>query len=66
MPYKEFRKLMVRQAFTNDPDMALKLRQLSYQNNVSVSQIIRDALRVYFAQLKADDTAPLPPNDEPR
>ena len=66
MPYKEFHKLMVRQAFTNDPDMALKLRQLSYQNNVSVSQIIRDALRVYFAQLKADDAAPLPSNDEPR
>ena len=66
MPRKKIGPLMVRQTFTNHPDMASQLRALSYQNNVSVSQIIRDALRVYFTQLKADDAAPLPPNDESR
>ena len=66
MPRKKIGPLMVRQTFTNHPDIASRLRALSYQNNVSVSQIIRDALRVYFTQLKTDDAASLLSNDEPR
>ena len=55
MPRRKQSQLMITQAFTNEPEMILKLKRLSHQNDVSVSQIIREALRVYFAQQYPED-----------